>query len=95
MVSQQHVQRSKKTFLSKINTARSELIYLVKGEDKGKPAWYYIQVDKKKDILFQRAISNSSGGNIDLKCYGEVIKYGWGKEPPESAKKYIEEQYGQ
>ena len=32
-------------------------------------------------------------GSIDVALYGEIVKSGWGKHPPDSVLKEIEEKY--
>ena len=67
-------------FLDKITKGRGEYVYLVRGTDRGKPAWHYVQVDKLKLPLFLKKIDS---GTIDVKDFGVIIFSGWGKDPPE------------
>ena len=56
-------------------------IYLVRGEDKGKPAWHYVMVDRSLLGLF---LKRTEGGSLDVKDFGTVLESGWGKDPPEN-----------
>jgi hypothetical protein len=68
------------SFASKTETANLRNIYLVRGDNQNKKAWYYVKVDPLKVTLFLRDIKQSS---IDLSMYGEIIHCGWGENPPQ------------
>ncbi len=87
-----HEQRNNVSFLHKVGNSRSNQLFLMRGEDKGRAAWYYLMVDKLKLPMLQREIA-ANANNINLPKYGEVLKYGWGKEPPTSVVEYIEQTY--
>ena len=72
----------------KYNENASERIYLVRGNDTGKPAWHYVLVKKALLPLFLR---RAKGGNVDVADFGRVLKSGWGKDPPEDIRKSIGE----
>ena len=72
----------------KYNENASERIYLVRGKDRGKLAWHYVQVEKALLPLFLRRIN---GGSLDVADFGRVLKSGWGKDPPENVQKNINE----
>jgi len=78
------------SFLEKVKSSRHELLYLVRGKDKGKPCWHYIMVDKHKLPMFKIRVKSDF---IDLDEYGEVLESGWGIDPPEDVAKRIKEQY--
>ena len=65
-----------------------ERFYLVRGKDRGKPAWHYVLVKKALLPLFLR---RAKGGNVDVADFGRVLKSGWGKDPPEDIRKSIGE----
>jgi hypothetical protein len=78
-------------------------VFLIRGKDKGRQAWYYILVpaDKLADIRAQRA-----GSNIDVTEFGPIIQYrdhqgrtvstsDWGTDPPKMIEMWIDEHYGQ
>ena len=58
----------------------SQRIYLVRGKDKGRPAWHYVFVERHLLGLF---LKHSNGGSLDVADFGDVLKSGWGKNPPE------------
>ena len=64
----------------------SKYVYLVKGDDKGRQAWYYVLVDKKKENQFKVQLAAET---MDLEKYGQVLCSGYGKDPPEEKKKRI------
>ena len=72
----------------KYNENASERIYLVRGKDRGKLAWRYVQVEKALLPLFLR---RTNGGSINLEDFGLILTDGWGKDPPENVRKNINE----
>ena len=56
-----------------------ERIYLVRGKDRGKPAWHYVLVDKHVLGLF---LKKTKGRSLDVKDFGTVLRGGWGQDPP-------------
>ena len=70
---------------------KSQYIYLVRGKDKGREAWYYVLVNKKPTVVFEKELA---GGKVDLTSYGEVLLSGWGKDPPEEAARRAKEEWG-
>ncbi len=69
-----------------------DLVYLVKGEDRGRSAWYYVLVvdDKETIRAFKAALEDDT---INLSRYGQILKSGWGKIPPNEVTDEIEKQY--
>lgn len=84
-------ERHKGSFVEQQKNTASELVYLVRGKDRGMAAWHYVLVDKMKLPLFLNKIKS---GNIDVSLYGDVLYSGWGEDPSEDIVKKIEEQYG-
>lgn len=72
-------------------TRRGDLVYLVHGKDRDRDAWHYVLVDKNKLPLFLKQIET---GSIDVALYGEVLRSGWGKNPPPEIVKEIEDEFG-
>ena len=66
----------------------SERIYIVRGKDRGEPAWHYVLVAKDLEPLFLR---RTKGGSLDVADFGLVLTSGWGKDPPEAVRKSINE----
>lgn len=78
--------------------SEADRIFLVKGDDRGRPAWYYVLIedDDEKMRLFTEKIqkTNDVERSIDLTNYGQVLESGWGEDPPNIIHDSIEKQYG-
>lgn len=70
---------------------QAELIYLVKGIDAGRNAWYYVLVDRLKVQLFLKALNDEI---IHLENYGKILHSAYGDEPPEEITLSLKEEYG-
>jgi hypothetical protein len=80
------------SFLELIQRKSGELVYLVRGFDQDKPAWYYIKLYKTQLPIFLK-IAKLERGKIPLTKYGEVIEYGWGVDPPIHIQQKIKEAF--
>lgn len=69
---------------------RGPSIYLVRGKDRGKPAWHYVHV---KDSLLSEFLEKTRGGSLDVADYGEVLASGWGEDPPQDLADSIDRDY--
>ena len=58
----------------------SDRIYLVRGKDKGRAAWHYVLAKKH---LLGLLLKRTNGGRLDVADFGDVLRSGWGKDPPE------------
>ena len=58
----------------------TERIQLVRGKDKGRAAWHYVLVKKHLLGLFLKRVK---GGRINVADFGDILRSGWGKDPPE------------
>lgn len=67
------------------------LPYLVRGKDRGRSAWYYVDVEPAKLYSFRQALTEKT---VKLLEFGEVVKSGWGDDPPEEIDREILQQYG-
>ena len=72
----------------KYNENARKRIYLVRGKDRGKLAWHYIQIEKALLPLF---LKRTNGDSLDVADFGLVLRSGWGKDPPENVRKNIYE----
>jgi hypothetical protein len=71
--------------------AQASLIYLVKGVDDGRNAWYYVLVERPKLQLFLKALNDDI---IHLEHYGKVLYSAYGDEPPQHITDALNEEYG-
>ena len=69
------------TFLQ--GDSRRRRLYLVRGKDRGKTAWHYVLI--KADIIGE-FLKRVDSGTIDVADYGQVLRSGWGQDPPEGVK---------
>jgi hypothetical protein len=69
----------------------AQLIYLVKGIDRGRNAWYYVLVERLKVQLFLKALNDDI---IHLENYGKILFSAYGDEPPLDITNEIKEEYG-
>ena len=75
----------------------NQRVYLVRGKDRGRPAWHYVLlIDDEETIkIFKEKTQGEAAGTetIDINNFGEVLKSGWGKEPPNQVRDWIEKNY--
>ena len=82
---------NERSFADATRRSRSDLIYLVRGKDRGKSAWHYVLVDKEKREMF---LAKSRTGSMDVADYGEILYSGWGEDPPQEIVDKINEEFG-
>jgi len=70
---------------------QADLIYLVKGIDAGRNAWYYVLVERLKLQLFLKALNDDI---IHLENYGKILYSAYGDEPPADVTDKLKEEYG-
>ena len=70
------------------------LITLVRGKDHGEPAWHYVLLDDDEEVQkkFRDKVA-SGGGVVDVADYGQVLKSGWGRDPPNEVRHEIDKEY--
>ena len=78
--------------------SNNERIFLVRGNDKGRPAWHYAQLVDDEETV-RKFIELTQGKNagthtINIEDYGQVIKSGWGHDPPNDVKDWMQKKYG-
>jgi len=83
------------TWLMRIQGTR---LFLVNGNDRGRPAWHYVILVDDEDII-KEFVQKTQGENagrftINLNNFGQVVKSGWGKYPPNDVKDEMEKKYG-
>ncbi|MFT6107059.1 MAG: oligoribonuclease NrnB/cAMP/cGMP phosphodiesterase (DHH superfamily) [Rickettsiales bacterium] len=69
----------------------SDLVYLVKGVDDNRNAWYYVLVEREKLPEFLKALNDDI---IHLESYGQILNSAYGEEPPEEITEQIKQEYG-
>ena len=67
-------------------------MYLVHGKDCGQPAWYYVLLADDEDTK-QKFLAQVATGSLDVTDYGQVLKSGWGRDPPKEVKDWIHKKY--
>ncbi|OWZ24931.1 hypothetical protein [Wolbachia endosymbiont of Wuchereria bancrofti] len=82
---------NERSFADATRRSRSDLIYLVRGKDRGRSAWHYVLVDKDKREMF---LAKSRTGSMDVADYGEVLYSGWGEDPSQEIVDKINEEFG-
>lgn len=75
---------------SGIANSQADLIYLVKGIDNNRNAWYYVLVERLKLSLFLKALNDDI---IHLENYGEVLYSAYGEEPPQDVTDELKKKY--
>lgn len=70
---------------------QADLIYLVKGIDAGRNAWYYVLVERLKLQLFLKALNDDI---IHLENYGKILYSAYGDEPPADITNKLKDEYG-
>jgi hypothetical protein len=69
----------------------ASLIYLVRGVDDGRNAWYYVLVDRLKVKMFLKALNDDI---IHLENYGVILYSAYGDDPPEEVTQALKDEYG-
>lgn len=64
----------------------NDRLILVRGKDKGKPAWHFVDVKKALTGLFYKRIKS---GRLDVADFGTILASGWGTDPPDSKREQI------
>ena len=64
----------------------NDRVILVRGKDKGKPAWHFVDVKKALTGLFYKRVKS---GSLDVAHFGTVLASGWGTDPPDSKREEI------
>lgn len=71
-------------------SSKADLIYLVKGVDDNRNAWYYVLVERLKLSLFLKALNDDI---IHLENYGEILYSAYGDEPPQDITDKLKKEY--
>lgn len=82
---------SNKKPVDPLKKMQAELIYLVKGIDAGRNAWYYVLVDRLKLQLFLKALNDEI---IHLENYGKILYSAYGDDPSPEITQKLKDEYG-
>ena len=87
---------SKSTW-STASEVTSDRLHIVRGNNKGRSAWHYILLDddaeKIKEYIHKTQGENTGKYAVDPTDYGTVLRSGWGKDPSQEDKDWLEK-YG-
>ncbi len=77
--------------------ARRGLLYKVRGTDQGRPTWHYVVLKDDEETIrdFIKKTQGEKAGKerINVSHFGEVVKSGWGKDPPQEVADELNKQY--
>lgn len=65
-------------------------VFLIKGEDRGKKAWYYIAVNSIKIAEFLTALNSTT---LNLDAFGTVVSSAYGNDPANAERLEIRQKY--
>ena len=68
----------------------SERIFMVQGEERGRPVWHYTLLADDQDTTDKFQELTQGENMIDVADYGQVLKSGIGEEPPQDVKEWIQ-----
>ena len=70
----------------------AERVPIVRGKDRGRPAWYYVLLVDDEDTItaFHKKMKE---GSLDVANYGKIIKSGWGQDPPNEVYEQMQRTY--
>ncbi len=86
-----NIEQSMKKAVDPQKRALAQYIYLIRGVDAGRNAWYYVLVERLKVQLFLKALNDEI---IHLEKYGKILYSAYGDEPPAEVTKAIKDEYG-
>ena len=84
-------EKSAKKAVDPQKRALAQYIYLIRGVDAGRNAWYYVLVERLKVQLFLKALNDEV---IHLEKYGKILYSAYGDEPPANVTQAIKDEYG-
>jgi len=81
----------KKSSMDMAKSSNADLVYLVKGIDDNRNAWYYVLVERLKVSLFLKALNDDI---IHLEDYGKILYSAYGDNPPKEITDKVKAEYG-
>ena len=85
------IEKKAENKLDSKKSSKADLVYLVKGIDDNKNAWYYVLVERLKVSLFLKALNDDI---IHLENYGIILYSAYGDHPPEDITAKLKDEYG-
>jgi hypothetical protein len=71
----------------------SDRIFMIRGNDGGRQTWRYVLVVDDQDTIdkFKELTQGENAGKhtTNMNDFGQVLKSGWGEEPPNDVKEWI------
>ena len=76
-----------------------ERVFLVRGVDRGRRCWHYLLMREEREEgeeeeemieMFHREVAT---GNVDLSHYGHTLRCGWGQDPPNQVREWLNQKY--
>ena len=71
---------------------QSQRVYLVRGKDKGRPAWHYVLVVDDEDTI-DNFLKTVKSGKVNVANYGEILFSGFGEDPPNEVTEKVHRKY--
>lgn len=75
----------------------NDRIFLTRGCNQGRPAWHYVLLidDDETICKFKDLTQGENSGKHTINCsdHGQVLKSGWGENPPNEAKEWMQTNY--
>lgn len=86
--------KPEKRMETNLNKFKKSLLYILRGQDQGKAAWYYVLLKDRVHLELLNRRCQVDKGPLPIEQYGKIIECGWGEDPPEDVKKRIEAEFG-
>jgi len=66
-----------------VNGGLKSKVFIVRGKDRGRPAWYFVLLSNKSEAYEEQFLKQVKSGHIDTAEWGYRIESGWGEDPPQ------------
>ncbi len=68
------------------------LRYIVRGKNQRRPTWHYVVLKDDEETIreFHKKVAS---GTFNVADYGEIVKSGWGKDPPQEVTDELVKQF--
>ncbi len=58
-----------------------ECLFLVKGRDRRRPVWHYVEVERHLLVIFKKMLSRRLNERRNLRQFGKILLSRWGNQP--------------